>query len=665
MGLVSEDTPGFDNYMGYGRVNAYQAILGAAAGVDLFADEFEGGGPEWTESVLAQGHLGGWHLTMQRNHSMPGSLSWKCGAVADSAAYAESLDVALISPPVVLTADTELKFWHYMDAHIDTLTSAALDGGRVEITDDLGASWKTLTPTAGYSHIWGSTDNAFLSGEPVFSGTQGWSFVTIDLGSYQNKIVRVRFHFASRDSIAETELREGWYIDDVRIEPKAPSDVPGVAIAPVAPLELSPAFPNPFHDRASMRLRLEAATEIRIEVIDVSGRRLYEHALGRMQAGEHHVQLDPRAWADRARPRCAGRRLLHQDLGRRHLRRATPGLTCHNRRPSQLQQPQDQILRRDARARNQRALFLTQNAEDAVVDQDEHSRQQAKSQDFEDVVRAAFSDEQAQKWGGGGIGAKDERPRNLHVGDVTLRDVPAHERRQTRHEGRRDDRAEYAVLGNEQEVESHRDRRIGETDEEVHPDFLDDVDGHREWRSKEGHGEDEEEPLAIGRAHGHLVRVNGQKQQVAHGKPQQTDWCDHEEEQTVVERDELGHPLLCDRGRLGEPREHHRVDRVGNELQHHLGKRVRAIERADHLAWPIESQNEALRGAPVHVIQHVVGSPGQGVAQEPAPWKPGTLTRLPLVAGTSLHQHQDGDHVDEVTDPQDDEHAGNLHPQLE
>lgn len=295
VGLVTEDTPGFDIYMGYGRVNAYQAVLTAAGAVDVYVDSFEGEGPPWSESVLAQGHTGAWHLSTQRNHTMFGTMAWKCGA-ADTTAYLETLDAALVSPPIVLTSDADLQFWHYMDAHDAAGSVDALDGGRIEITDDLGESWTPLTPSGGYSHLWGSSDNAFLLGEPVYSGSIDWTPVTVDLGAYQNKLVRIRFHFASRDSIPETVTREGWYIDDILIQPKAAAGVPELGLPTGRPLDLSNGFPNPFPEATSFHLRLSDATDVMLEVTDASGRRLFRRALGRLDAGEHRLDLDPRAW---------------------------------------------------------------------------------------------------------------------------------------------------------------------------------------------------------------------------------------------------------------------------------------------------------------------------------------------------------------------------------
>lgn len=63
-------------------------------------------------------------------------------------------------------------------------------------------------------------------------------------------------------------------------------------VAASAP-ELAPAFPNPTRDRATLRLTLPEAADVRVEVFDVQGRRVAVIHDGRMEAGAGHVlELD-------------------------------------------------------------------------------------------------------------------------------------------------------------------------------------------------------------------------------------------------------------------------------------------------------------------------------------------------------------------------------------
>ena len=62
------------------------------------------------------------------------------------------------------------------------------------------------------------------------------------------------------------------------------------------PVALLPAAPSPFRDATALRFRLEAPAAVRLEVFDVTGRRVASIA-GPFGAGEHTVPLDGRALA--------------------------------------------------------------------------------------------------------------------------------------------------------------------------------------------------------------------------------------------------------------------------------------------------------------------------------------------------------------------------------
>ncbi len=90
------------------------------------------------------------------------------------------------------------------------------DGGVVEISNNNGSTWTDLSAAmiaGGYNGSLGTSTSA-LSGRAAFTGnSNGFVKTIINLSSYSNQSVKLRFRFASDASVAAT----GWYIDDVKL----------------------------------------------------------------------------------------------------------------------------------------------------------------------------------------------------------------------------------------------------------------------------------------------------------------------------------------------------------------------------------------------------------------------------------------------------------------
>jgi hypothetical protein len=64
--------------------------------------------------------------------------------------------------------------------------------------------------------------------------------------------------------------------------------------APRFALELDSNVPNPFSGTTSLRFRLPVEGEVRMELFDVTGKRVASRNLGSLAAGEHIVSLESR-----------------------------------------------------------------------------------------------------------------------------------------------------------------------------------------------------------------------------------------------------------------------------------------------------------------------------------------------------------------------------------
>ncbi|KPJ50791.1 hypothetical protein AMJ40_01765 [candidate division TA06 bacterium DG_26] len=174
-----------------------------------FYDNMEQGASGWSHDFITPGYLDEWHLTSQRNHTLGGGSSWKCGDDGPDP-YSNYLDAGLVTPEIAVGEASVLSFWHWIDAETAS-DNVAWDGAIVEVND--GSGWQQIEPREGYPYtIIGGAEGPFPEGTPCFSGTYGWSDTEFDLSGYSGQ-VRFRFRFGSDMGVA----KEGWYIDDITI----------------------------------------------------------------------------------------------------------------------------------------------------------------------------------------------------------------------------------------------------------------------------------------------------------------------------------------------------------------------------------------------------------------------------------------------------------------
>ena len=197
------------------------------AGVPGFSDDMESGIEGWTHQAVGDGYEDHWHLSGEKSYR--GSHSWKYGDMGNGT-YFHYENGALVSPAVLLARHSALTFWHWMEAEVYNITRA-WDGAVVEVSLDGGSSWEQLTPVGGYPFtIWDNAPSAgspFAARTPCFSGSHDWQQEQFDLSAYSG-LVSFRFRFGS-DQYTE---REGWYIDDIKI------DGSGTLSGPISDLQI-------------------------------------------------------------------------------------------------------------------------------------------------------------------------------------------------------------------------------------------------------------------------------------------------------------------------------------------------------------------------------------------------------------------------------------------
>jgi subtilisin family serine protease len=285
VGPPGEDTPGWDPYMGYGRVNARRALELAAP--DTLHDDMEAEG-DWTHEVVFPflGYGDAWHLSDQRNHTPGGQFSWMCGDTVGGD-YDPEISAALISPVFRATPGSVITFWHWMDLHAPDDETAG-DGAVIEATTDGGATWLSRTPVNGYTHEWPGSVAPFTLGQRVWSGSFDWRRDVVWLGDLEGG-VQVRFRMGTR---GELPTGEGWYVDDVEVTTESSGvvefDAPGSGV------QMLRSWPNPASGSAHLSFRLSESSPVTLTVHDVRGRLVRRYDVRHRRPGSHVLTFDGR-----------------------------------------------------------------------------------------------------------------------------------------------------------------------------------------------------------------------------------------------------------------------------------------------------------------------------------------------------------------------------------
>lgn len=174
----------------------------SAPNITLFFDGFESGTGNWSISS-------NWQQTNMFAHT---------GAYSAYPLYENNLQCALMTQTdtaaITATALTpQLHFWskHYIEN--------GPDAGIVEGSSD-GSVWSKLALTPDYPGTTVPSAQACLGTnlQPAFTGDSApWTEYISDLTSYAGTEFKMRFNFATNDSI----IRTGWFIDDVNIDYRA------------------------------------------------------------------------------------------------------------------------------------------------------------------------------------------------------------------------------------------------------------------------------------------------------------------------------------------------------------------------------------------------------------------------------------------------------------
>jgi choice-of-anchor B domain-containing protein len=197
--------------------------LGTSAQV-AWSESFETGAPGWTHDGIGDT----WAASGTRTHD--GALSFKAEGVATAS------DQRLVTPPIAVPAGQSpvtLQFWNWqqIEAEVTTtaLTVGCRDGALLEVSTNDGGSWLPVATllTDPYDGLVSSGTGNPLAGASAWCGDpQDWVNSVVDLAAWAGQTVRFRFHLGTNTSVA----REGWYLDELKVQGCVGNPTPSLSI---------------------------------------------------------------------------------------------------------------------------------------------------------------------------------------------------------------------------------------------------------------------------------------------------------------------------------------------------------------------------------------------------------------------------------------------------
>jgi type II secretory pathway pseudopilin PulG len=160
----------------------------------FFHDDMESGTSDWTSEVYSGDDL--WHRTTINSNSPINSwwfgndinANYNTGKRVNSAIVSRSIDLTGATGPIKMLFTENI------------VTELGWDFCMVDVSNDGGANWTPLR--GGY-------------GSAPSGNSDGWTISSLDLSSYTNQTIKIRFYFDTGDSLFNEF--PGWFVDNVLV----------------------------------------------------------------------------------------------------------------------------------------------------------------------------------------------------------------------------------------------------------------------------------------------------------------------------------------------------------------------------------------------------------------------------------------------------------------
>lgn len=205
---------------------------------------------------------GPWGITTSQFNSAPSSFTDSpTGNYGNNINYSMTLSTAV---NVSATPVVYLSFWHRY------ATEPGYDFCYVEVSSDNGSNWQQVTSYNG--------------------SMTTWTQVTLDITQYAlgSSQLKIRFRLTSDAGLTA----DGWYIDDVKLTNYCGALV-GIVGNNNIPFEyaLEQNYPNPFNPSTLIKYQVPVATNVKITVFDILGKKVATLVDQKKEAGYHEVEF--------------------------------------------------------------------------------------------------------------------------------------------------------------------------------------------------------------------------------------------------------------------------------------------------------------------------------------------------------------------------------------
>jgi hypothetical protein len=174
----------------------------------LYTIDFEDGTAGWSHSGTGDT----WAFSTSRYHT-PTHAYRAIDPINNS-------DQRLVSPAVALPAADQgpltLRFWNYQ--HMEPSAAGCYDGSILEVSTNNGTTWTQVPAnkllTDPYDGIINGGGNPLNSKQGWCGAPHDWINSVVDVTDYAGQSVQFRWRLGSDGSVG----KEGWYVDDVRVQ---------------------------------------------------------------------------------------------------------------------------------------------------------------------------------------------------------------------------------------------------------------------------------------------------------------------------------------------------------------------------------------------------------------------------------------------------------------
>ncbi len=272
-------------FAGANGANSIEDVISIYVNSGIFT--FEPSEQNFMSYIVTPEFTNQWHRSSERNYTNNGSYSMKYGA--DGAGeYANSSHAALETMEIEILPESQLKFWHWMQAE-DDANLMAWDGGLVQMSVE-GGAWQTINPVGNYPYM--ITDNPaspFDAYQECFSGTFDWQEAVFNLGNTEG-LVKFRFVFGSDGYVGG----EGWYLDDITIFNRTLGNEEDVQFS-TSVNKLYGNYPSPFNPTTTISFSLnESVKDAQIEVFNIRGQKKQTIPLNQNAIKARRVVWEPK-----------------------------------------------------------------------------------------------------------------------------------------------------------------------------------------------------------------------------------------------------------------------------------------------------------------------------------------------------------------------------------